>query len=136
MDNEERPMAKTAENARQPARELLSGNLIFQRARAGLSQTGLADASGLSRQTISEIERGATNPSIDVIDRIVDALGITIDKLFVVHQSGLVDDDELERRRASGREDTVNAFELLDAIEEVAGRPRRFSNAGRPRLRR
>lgn len=123
-------------NARPPSRELLSGNLIFERARAGLSQTGLADAAGLSRQTISEIERGATNPSLDVIDRIIDALGITIDRLFVLHSSGVVDDVELEQRRASGREDTVDAFEALDAIEEAAGRPRRFSNAGRPRMGR
>ena len=127
-------MAPVAPSARPPSRELLSGNLMFERARAGLSQTGLADAAGLSRQTISDIERGATNPSLDVIDRIVDALGITIDRLFVPHRSGLVDDDELVRRRASGREETVDAFEALDAIEEVAGRPRRFSNAGRPRM--
>ena len=127
-------MTPVAPNARPPSRELLSGNLTFERARAGLSQTGLADAAGLSRQTISDIERGATNPSLDVIDRIVDALGITIDRLFVPHPSGLVDDDELVRRRASGREETVDAFEALDAIEEVAGRPRRFSNAGRPRM--
>jgi len=129
-------MTPVAPNARPPSRELLSGNLTFERARAGLSQTGLADAAGLSRQTISDIERGATNPSLDVIDRIVDALGITIDRLFVPHPSGLVDDDELVRRRASGREDTVDAFEALDAIEEAAGRPRRFSNAGRPRMGR
>jgi len=129
-------MPPIAANARPPARELLSENLIFERARAGLSQTGLADAAGLSRQTISEIERAATNPSLDVIDRIVAALNISIDRLFVLHRSGLVDDDELARRRASGREDTVDALEALDAIEEAAGRPRRFSNAGRPRLGR
>jgi transcriptional regulator with XRE-family HTH domain len=127
-------MTSITPNARPPSRELLRGNLVFERARAGLSQTGLADASGLSRQTISEIERGATNPSLDVIDRIVDALGITIDRLFVFHRPGLVDDDELERRRAAGRDDTVDASEALDAIEEAAGRPRRFSNAGRPRM--
>jgi transcriptional regulator with XRE-family HTH domain len=109
---------------------------MFERARAGLSQSGLADAAGVSRQTISEIERGTTNPSLDVIDRIVDALGITIDRLFLRHRGGLVDDDELARRRATGREDTVDAFEALDSIEEAAGRPRRFSNAGRPRIGR
>ena len=127
------PIATTAPPA---SRELLSGNLIFERARAGLSQTGLADAAGLSRQTISEIERAATNPSLDVIDRIVRALGITIDRLFVIHRSGLVEDEELARRRSTGREDTVDAFELLDAVEEAAGRSRRFSNAGRPRMGR
>jgi len=118
------------------SRQLLSGNLIFERARAGLSQSGLAEAAGLSRQTISEIERGATNPSLEIIDRIAAALQISIDRLFARHQSGLVDDEELARRRASGREETVSAFEALDAMEEAAGRPRRFSNAGRPRVGR
>ncbi len=73
----------TAPNRRTSSRELLGGNLIFERLRAGISKAGLADATGLSRQTISEIERGTTNPNLDVIDRIVDALGITIDRLFI-----------------------------------------------------
>jgi transcriptional regulator with XRE-family HTH domain len=129
-------MTQIAPNARPTSRDILSGNLVFERARAGLSQTGLADVAGVSRQTISEIERGTTNPSLDVLDRIVGALGITIDRLFVPHLSGLADDDELARRRSSGRDDSVDAFEALDAIEEAAGRPRRFSNAGRPRMGR
>ena len=117
--------------------ELLGGNLIFERARAGLSQTALANAAGVTRQTISEIERAATNPTIDVLDKIVSALGISIARLFVQHVSGLVDDDELIRRRASGRDDTVDARTLLDAVDEAAGRsPRRYSPAGRPRLGR
>ncbi len=129
-------MPPTTPAPHQSSRHLLSGNLIFERARAGLSQSGLADAARLSRQTISEIERGVTNPSLEIIDRIAGALNIPIDRLFVPHQSGLVDDEELARRRATGREETVDALEALDAIEEAAGRPRRFSNAGRPRVGR
>jgi transcriptional regulator with XRE-family HTH domain len=75
---------------------------MFERARAGLSQLGLADISGLSRQTISDIERGATNPSLDVIDRIVAALDITIDRLFVPQRSALVDDEELDGHPEEG----------------------------------
>ncbi len=130
-------MGASTPAARPPSRELLAGNLIFERARAGLSQTALANAAGITRQTISDIERAATNLTIDVLDKIAGALGIPIDRLFVQHLSGLVDDDELARRRASGREDTVDARALLDAVDEAAGRPsRRYSSAGRPRLGR
>ena len=122
---------------RSPSIELLGGNLVFERARAGLSQTALAKAAGVTRQTISEIERAGTNPTIDVLDKIVSALGISMERLFVQHVSGLVDDEELARRRASGRDDTVDARALLDAVDESAGRaPRRYSPAGRPRLGR
>jgi transcriptional regulator with XRE-family HTH domain len=122
---------------RSPSTELLGVNLVFERARAGLSQTALAKAAGVTRQTISEIERAATNPTIDVLDKIVSALGISMDRLFVQHVSGLVDDEELARRRASGRDDTVDARTLLDGVNETAGRsPRRYSPAGRPRLAR
>ena len=124
-----------AQTARPTSRELVSGNLIFERARAGLSQAALADAAGVTRQTISDIERSAANPTVDVLDKIVNALGIPVDRLFVQHISGLVDDEELLRRRATGREDTVDAWTLLDAIDEAAGRPsRHYSAAGRPRV--
>ena len=125
------------DTARSPSVELLGGNLVFERARAGLSQTALAKAAGVTRQTISEIERAATNPTIDVLDKIISALGISMERLFVQHVSGLVDDKELARRRASGRDDTVDARALLDAVDEAAGRaPRRYSPSGRPRLGR
>ncbi len=129
-------MIHRAPAARPPSRQILSGNLIFERARAGLSQAGLAEASGVSRQNISDIERGVVNPSLDILDRLAGALGIFIDQLFIYREPGTVDDDELQRRRAAGRDDSVDALEFLDAVEESAGRPRRFSNAGRPRMGR
>ena len=98
---------------------MLVENLIFERARAGLSQTALAKAAGVTRQTISEIERAGTNPTIDILDRIISALGISMERLFVQHVSGLVDDEELARRRASGRDDTVDARALLDAVSSA-----------------
>ena len=129
-------MIHRAPAARPPSRQILSGNLIFERARAGLSQAGLAEASGVSRQNISDIERGVVNPSLDILDRLAGALGIFIDQLFIYREPGTVDDDELQRRRAAGRDDSVDALEFLDAVEESAGRPRRFSNAGCPRMGR
>lgn len=114
---------KAALFERRASREILNGNLIFERARARLSQAAPAQASGVTRQTISEIERGVANPTLDVIDRIASALGLGIgaDRLFVYRRPGLVHDDELERRRAEGPEESVDAWDALAAIEEAAG---------------
>jgi transcriptional regulator with XRE-family HTH domain len=129
-------MARQAATVRPPSREIVGGNLTFERARAGLSQSGLSDASGVSRQTISEIERGTINTNLDVLDRLAGALGISISRLFIEQDSGHFDDDELARRRSAGATEFVDAFESLDATEELAGRPRKYSNAGRKRLER
>lgn len=129
-------MTRTAPRAH-PAREILSANLIIARARARMSQAALAEAAGVTRQTISDIERSATNATLDVLDKIVDALGISIDRLFTPPFSGVANDDELLRRRASPREENVDARDLLVAIDEAAGRPTKgYSAAGRPRVRR
>src|SRR5665213_1454257 len=109
--------------ARRPSREILSGNLIVARARARISQSALAEAAGVTRQTISDIERGAANVTLDVLDKIVAALGISIDRLFEPPFRGVVDGDELLRRRNTAREDFVDARDLHAAIDEAAGRP-------------
>lgn len=53
-------------------------------ARAGkdLSQAELADKVGVSRQTISAIEKGNYNPSVNLCIKICQALGKTLDDLF------------------------------------------------------
>lgn len=59
-------------------------NLRLKAARAGmdLSQQDLADAVGVSRQTISAIEKGDYNPTINLCVKICRALGKTLDDLF------------------------------------------------------
>ena len=59
-------------------------NLRLKAARAGmdLSQADLADAVGVSRQTISAIEKGDYNPTINLCIRICRVLGKTLDELF------------------------------------------------------
>src|SRR5262245_39842809 len=49
----------------------------------GLTQTALADAAGLSKTYLSELESGAgRRPSGDVLLRLADALGVTIADLL------------------------------------------------------
>ena len=59
-------------------------NLKLKGARAGmdLSQQQLADAVGVSRQTINAIEKGDYNPTIKLCIAICQALGKTLDELF------------------------------------------------------
>ncbi len=52
------------------------------RAEKGLSQQGLADALGVSRQTINAIEKGDYNPTIKLCIGICRVLGLTLNDLF------------------------------------------------------
>ena len=59
-------------------------NLRLKSARAALdmSQQQLADAVGVSRQTINAIEKGDYNPTIRLCLAICRVLGKTLDELF------------------------------------------------------
>ena len=59
-------------------------NLKLKAARAGMdmSQADLADAVGVSRQTISAIEKGDYNPTINLCISICKVLNKTLDELF------------------------------------------------------
>ena len=59
-------------------------NLKLKAARAGkdLSQDQLAQLCNVSRQTISAIEKGDYNPTINLCIAICKVLGTTLDELF------------------------------------------------------
>lgn len=59
-------------------------NLKMKSARAALdlSQQDLAEKVGVSRQTISAIEKGDYNPTINLCRVICKVLGKTLDELF------------------------------------------------------
>ncbi len=59
-------------------------NLKLKAARAamGLTQQGLADTVGVTRQTIVAIEKGDYNPTVKLCIQICQALGKTLDDLF------------------------------------------------------
>lgn len=56
-----------------------------------MTQKALADAVGISRQTMNAIEQGDYNPTIKLCRRICKVLGKTLDELF-----GEEDPDEEE----------------------------------------
>lgn len=53
-----------------------------KRAEMGISQEELADRAGLHRTYISDVERGARNPSLESIAKLAQALGISLPVLF------------------------------------------------------
>lgn len=52
------------------------------RTAAGLTQEELADRAGLDRSYIGGVERGDRNPTLSVIEKIAEGLGITLAELF------------------------------------------------------
>ena len=59
-------------------------NLKLKAARAekDMTQAALAEAVGVSRQTINAIEKGESNPTINLCRALCKALGTTVDDLF------------------------------------------------------
>ena len=59
-----------------PAAALLAAQAVAAaRAQSGLSQTQLAELTGIDQSDLSKIERGVSNPSISTLERIAKALG-------------------------------------------------------------
>ena len=75
----------------------ISRNLRIKAARAALdmSQKALAEAVGISRQTMNAIEQGDYNPTIRLCRAICRVLGKTLDELFW-------EEDEHEDKKHSG----------------------------------
>jgi transcriptional regulator with XRE-family HTH domain len=132
--------AVISNHARAPALEALRVNVIVGRAKACLSQDQLAERAGVSRPTISRLERAAGDVGIEVVQRIADALGTTVAELFVPASTDRVAEDELARRASAGDEEFIDAKALLAAVDEAADRPalpiERYSRAGRPPVAR
>ena len=124
-----------------PAVEALRVNVVVERAIARLSQAQLAERAGISRPTLSKIERGvAPDVSVGIIQRIADALGTSVANLLVLppDMDRVESDEEIAQRMATATDaDFVDVDVLLAAIDEADAVPRkRYSNAGRPRLAR
>jgi transcriptional regulator with XRE-family HTH domain len=63
-------------------RHRLAANLRALRSERGLSQEALAFEVGLHRTYVSDIERGARNPTILVVERLASALKVTPGRLL------------------------------------------------------
>ena len=64
------------------ARQILAQNLRFLRFHRRWSQETLGFEAGLHRTYISQIEQGKSNVSIDNIEKLAHALGLTVSDLL------------------------------------------------------
>jgi len=55
--------------------------VLLERRKRKLSQEQLAGLANLSCNTIGKLERGETSPSIDTIERVANAFGMTFQEL-------------------------------------------------------
>jgi DNA-binding XRE family transcriptional regulator len=62
----------------------IAANVRGQRAHRGMTLDELAARSNVSRGMLIQIEQGRTNPSVNTLSRIADALGVTLGRLVEV----------------------------------------------------
>jgi transcriptional regulator with XRE-family HTH domain len=86
----------------QAAKALANGMKRLRR-RLGMTQAQLAEAADLHVQYVSQVERDVRSPSMETIDAIANALGVTPAELFALG----------EGRRPSP---TAEAGEVVDAL--------------------
>ena len=63
-------------------RQRLGKNVRRLRGAKGWSQEAFADEAGIHRTYVSDIERGARNPTITVVEKLATALKVTASELL------------------------------------------------------
>ncbi len=64
-------------------RKRLGQNVRRLRVEKGLSQEAFAHEAGIHRTYVSDIERGARNPTILIVEKLAERLGATASELLV-----------------------------------------------------
>src|SRR5271168_1205243 len=89
-------------------KSLLGTAIRNKRNELGFSQEELADRAGLHRTYISDIERGARNLSLESIDKLAQALKVSIGSLFL----GATDFGDADGRPGNG----VASADMVDIL--------------------
>ena len=64
---------------------MISNRIKEFRARSSMSQEDLANAVGVRRETIGNLEKGRYNPSLVLAWNIAKVFGVTIEEIFTVY---------------------------------------------------
>ncbi len=67
----------------------IADNILTTRTAAGLTQEQLAEAVGVSRQTVAKWESGETSPDLEHAAALAEALGTTLDALVSFDSGGV-----------------------------------------------
>lgn len=110
----------------QMAKESTLGERIrAERLRAGLSQSELAERSGISKPTLSRYENDHVLPSVATLQRLTGALDIPLSKLVADPADGEGFMIDALRRRGVVIRDHGDAERIADLVAEVERRSRR-----------
>lgn len=95
---------------------VIGNKLLAIRKKAGLTQTEVAEAAGLSNRTYADIERGTVNMRIETVLRICEALHITPNEVLTLDHSAITkkQDELIARLNACSEKDKNTALQLLD----------------------
>jgi transcriptional regulator with XRE-family HTH domain len=63
-------------------RTLLAAGLKYRRSVLGISQEELARRAGLDPRYLADLELAARNPSVESVEKLADALHVTVAELF------------------------------------------------------
>ena len=66
----------------------LFNRLKEHRARLGVNQQQMGQLAGVSRQTISQIERGDYSPSVMLALKLARICGVTVEEIFTYEEDG------------------------------------------------
>ena len=80
----------------------ISEKIICARKKAGMSQIDLADAMGVSRQSVSKWETGEANPEIGKLPQLAQILNVTVDWLLSEEDAQPVQQPLADERSANG----------------------------------
>lgn len=78
-----------------------------------LKQSELADLAGISRVSIGNYERGSRTPNIVILNKIANALNVTIGELTGLNTSPLTNDEFMSLKNRLDYELKINNGELL-----------------------
>lgn len=100
----------------------LPNNIRYYRKKMGLNQVAFADLIGAKRNTISDYERGRSNPSIDLIRKMAELFRISLDDLIEKEMS------QFSTKKLNGEE--LKAYKLEEAAPIYQSKPiEEFNNA-------
>nr|RAW00473.1 transcriptional regulator [Aerococcus urinae] len=83
------------------AQALVAGNVRKLRVRKGLSQEALAVDAKVDRTYVSRVERGLENPTVAGLEKLANALGTDIARLFDRPRAGEAEPQPLRGGRKS-----------------------------------
>jgi transcriptional regulator with XRE-family HTH domain len=106
---------------------MYGGDLVKEaRRRAGLTQRQLAERAGTTQSAIARLETGQTNPSFDLVVRLIEACGFRLDVFLDPY-----DDSDLAQAEAVLRIPVAKRAEHLTRVVNRMSRLRKEAGIAR-----